>query len=200
MMTHAAGIDVSLETSCVCILDTSGRVVRELTVASEPEALVTALVGTGLASARAGLEAGPLSQWLHARLTRAGLPVLLIATPRLRAAPKTMPVKTDRNDARAIAQGVCTGRLRAVCVRSILSQEVRGLFGARKLPVGKVRDPDNAIRALLRSFGLKLGKIGERVLPNAPANCSRDVRHWRRFSPRCLRPVPRCAPSRSAGV
>src|SRR3954453_789868 len=88
-MTHSAGIDVSLETSCVCIVDASGRVVRELTVESEPEALATTLVGTGLAFARVGLEAGPLSQWLHAGLTRAGLPALLIETRRLPAATKT---------------------------------------------------------------------------------------------------------------
>jgi len=162
-MTHTAGIEVSLETSCVCIVDANGRVVRELTVESEPEALATALVGTGLTFARVGLEAGPLSQWLHAGLTRAGLPALLIETRRLRAARKTMPVKTDRNDARAIAQVVCTGWFRAVHVKSVLSQEVRGLLGARKLLVGKVRDLDNAIRALLRGFGLKVGKVGERA-------------------------------------
>jgi transposase len=148
-MTHTAGIDVSLETSCVCMVDASGRVVREMTVESEPEALATALVGTGLTFARVGLEAGPLSQWRHAGLTRAGLPALLIETRRLRAATKTMPVKTDRNDARAIAQVVRTGWFRAVHVKSVLSQEVRGL--------------DNAIRALLRGFGLKVGKVGERA-------------------------------------
>jgi transposase len=162
-MTHTAGIDVSLETSCVCIVDASGRGVREMTVESEPEALATALVGTGFAFARVGLEAGPLSQWLHAGLMRAGLPALLIETRRLRAATKTMPVKTDRNDARAIAQVVRTGWFRAVHVKSVLSQEARGLLGARKLLVGKVRDLDNAIRALLRGFGLKVGKIGERA-------------------------------------
>ena len=90
-----------------------------------------------------------------------GLPVLLVETRRLRAATKTMPIKTDCNDARAIAQAVRTGRFRAVHVKSVLSQEVHGLLGARKLLAGKVRDIDNAIRALLRGFGLKLGKIGE---------------------------------------
>lgn len=212
-MTHTAGIDVSLETSCVCMVDASGRVVREMTVESEPEALATALVGTGLTFARVGLEAGPLSQWRHAGLTRAGLPALLIETRRLRAATKTMPVKTDRNDARAIAQVVRTGWFRAVHVKSVLSQEVRD--GARKLLVGKVRDLDNAIRALLRGFGLKVGRSANGPLPNAPATWSRDVPHWKRFLPRCSRSAPhfslsatiftdwcwpRCATSRSAGA
>lgn len=162
-MTHFVGIDVSLETSCVCIVDASGRVVRELTAESEPEVLATALLDTKLDFSRVGLEAGPLSQWLHAGLAQAGLPAVLIETRRLRAATKTMPVKTDRNDARAIAQVVRTGWFRAVHVKSVLSQELRGLLGARKLLVGKVRDLDNAVRALLRSFGLKMGQIGERA-------------------------------------
>src|SRR5688500_3479726 len=108
-MTHFVGIDVSLETSSVCIVEATGLTVRELTVDSEPEALAAALLVTGLTFARVGLEAGPLSQWLYAGLTRAGLPAILIETRRLRAATKTMPVKTDRNDARAIAQVVRIG-------------------------------------------------------------------------------------------
>ncbi|WP_267427696.1 IS110 family transposase [Methylobacterium sp. GC_Met_2] len=162
-MTHFVGIDVSLETSCVCIVDASGRVVRELIAESEPEVLATALLDTKLDFSRVGLEAGPMSQWLHAGLAQVGLPAVLIETRRLRAAPKTMPIKTDRNDARAIAQVVRTGWFRAVHVKSVLSQELRGLLGARKLLVGKVRDLDNAVRALLRSFGLKMGQIGERA-------------------------------------
>ena len=58
-MTHSVGIDVSLETSSICIVDQSGRVVRELTAETEPEALAMALLDTGLAFARVGLEAGP---------------------------------------------------------------------------------------------------------------------------------------------
>ena len=170
-MTHFVGIDVSLETSSICVVDATGVVVRELVAESEPEALAAALLGTGLTFTRVGLEAGPLSQWLHAGLTRAGLPALLIETRRLRAATKTMPVKTDRNDARAIAQVVRTGWYRAVHVKSQLSQELRALLTARKLLVGKVRDLDNAVRGLLRGFGLKVGQVGERAF----ADRARDL-------------------------
>jgi transposase len=162
-MTHSVGIDVSLETSSICIVDETGLTVREAIVESEPEALAAALLATNLTFARVGLEAGPLSQWLHAGLTRAGLPAILIETRRLRAATKTMPVKTDRNDARAIAQVVRTGWFRAVHVKSEISQELRALLTARKLLVGKVRDLDNGIRGLLRGFGLKMGHVGERA-------------------------------------
>ena len=72
-MEHYAGIDVSLERSSVCVVDATGRIVREAKVASEPEALVGFFAGLGVAVTRIGLEAGPLSQWLHAGLTGAGL-------------------------------------------------------------------------------------------------------------------------------
>ena len=72
-MEHYAGIDVSLELSSVCVVDATGRILREAKVASEPEALVGFFRQLGLPLVRIGLEAGPLSQWLHAGLTAAGL-------------------------------------------------------------------------------------------------------------------------------
>ena len=72
-MEHYAGIDVSLELSSVCVVDATGRIVREAKVASEPEALIAWFRGLGLEVARVGLEAGPLSQWLYAAMREAGL-------------------------------------------------------------------------------------------------------------------------------
>jgi transposase len=146
-------------------VDAAGAIVREIRAPSEPEALAAALRGTGLPFARVGLEAGPLSQWLHAGLAAAGLPVLLLETRRLRAATRSMPVKTDRGDARAIAQVVRAGWFRVVHVKSALSQEARALLTARKLLVGKLRDLDNGVRGLLRGFGMKVGRAGERAFP-----------------------------------
>src|ERR687891_3006498 len=79
-MEHYAAIDVSLEWSSVCIVDPSGRIVREAKVRSEREAVVAFFQASGLTFARIGLEAGPLSQWLHAGLVEAGVPRLLHQT------------------------------------------------------------------------------------------------------------------------
>ncbi|MBV9116035.1 MAG: hypothetical protein JOY63_01585, partial [Acetobacteraceae bacterium] len=98
-MEHHVGIDVSLELSSLCVLDAAGRVVREAKVASEPEVLVGFLRGLGLAIARVGLEAGPLSQWLHDGLREAGHDVVLLETRHVKAALSAMAVKTDRRDA-----------------------------------------------------------------------------------------------------
>jgi transposase len=100
-MEHYAGIDVSLEQSSVCVVDGTGRIVREAKVASEPEALIRFLGQLGLVVTRIGLEAGPLSQWLHAGLTQAGLEVVLLETRQVKAALSAMVVKTDRRDGRA---------------------------------------------------------------------------------------------------
>ena len=80
-MEHYAGIDVSLETASVCVVDASGRIVREAKVASEPEALITWFGKLGVEVSRIGLEAGPLSQWLYAGMREVGLAVELLENP-----------------------------------------------------------------------------------------------------------------------
>jgi transposase len=97
---HFAGIDVSLKASSICVVDAAGRIVREAKVASEPEALIAWFRRLGLAVTRIGLEAGPLSQWLHAGLTEAKFEAVLLETRHVKAALSAMVVKTDRTDAR----------------------------------------------------------------------------------------------------
>src|SRR3954452_424223 len=103
-MDHYAGIDVSLECSSVCVVDATGKIIREGKVASEPEALIAWFGAHGVPLARIGLEAGPLSQWLYAAMRAAELAVELLETRHVRRALETMLVKSDRNDAREIAQ------------------------------------------------------------------------------------------------
>ena len=122
-MEYYAGIDVSLESASVCVLDATGRIVREAKVASEPEVVIAWFRGLGLAVARIGLEAGPLSQWLYVGIREAGLTVELFETRHVRDAFKAMPVKTDRNDARGIAQLMRLGWFRPVHCKSLPAQE-----------------------------------------------------------------------------
>src|SRR6202790_5359192 len=149
-MEHYAGIDVSLECSSVCVVDAGGKIVREAKVASEPEALIAWFGGLGLALARIGLEAGPLSQWLYAALRGAGLAVELLETRHVRKAFEAMPVKSDRNDARGIAQLMRLGWFRPVHCKSMGAQETRSLLTARKLVQSKLRDLENSLRGILR--------------------------------------------------
>jgi transposase len=161
-MDYYAGIDVSLECSSVCVVDASGRIVREGKVASEPEALIAWFGALGYGLTRIGLEAGPLSQWLYAGMMKAGLAVELLETRHVRDAFKAMPVKSDRNDARGIAQLMRLGWFRPVHCKSVGAQETRAMLTARKLVQSKLRDIENSLRGILRGFGLKVGETTER--------------------------------------
>src|ERR687885_1858133 len=158
---HYAGIDVSLERSSVCVVDGAGKIVREAKVPSEPEALVAFFGRLGLPLTRVGLEAGPLSQWLHAGLTGAGFEAVLLETRHVKAALSAMVVKTDRNDARGIAQLLRMGWYRPVHRKSPPAQEVRALLVGRKLLQAKLRDVELSIRGILRGFGLKVGEVSK---------------------------------------
>jgi transposase len=160
-MDHYAGIDVSLECSSVCVVDASGKIVREAKVASEPEALIAWFASLGFGLERIGLEAGPLSQWLFAAMRGAELAVELLETRHVRKAFEAMPVKSDRNDARGIAQLMRLGWFRPVHCKSMSAQETRTLLTARKLVQSKLRDVENSLRGILRGFGLKVGKTTE---------------------------------------
>src|SRR6058998_3205646 len=156
-MERYAGIDVSLEFSSVCVVDAAGKIIREARVVSEPSSLIAWFAAFGMDVARIGLEAGPLSQWLFAEMKAAGLPVELIETRHVRAAFKAMPVKTDRTDARGIAQLMRLGWFRAVHCKSLPAQEVRALLTTRKLLQAKRHDVEMSLRGVLRGFGLKVG-------------------------------------------
>jgi transposase len=161
-MDHYAGIDVSLELSSVCVVDASGKIIREDKVASDPAALLAWFGLLGFDLARIGLEAGPLSQWLYAAMREAGLAVELLETRHVRDAFKAMPVKSDRNDARGIAQLMRLGWFRPVHCKSLAAQELRAMLTARKLMQSKLRDIENSLRGILRGFGLKVGKTTAR--------------------------------------
>src|SRR4028119_1519213 len=160
-MDHYVGIDVSLELSSVCILDAAGQIVKEAKVASQPEALTPFLTRLGLPLTRVGLEAGPLSQWLHAALVKAGFEVVLLETRHVKAALSAMTVKTDRRDARGIAHLLRMGCYRPVHCKALVSQEVRALLTARKLLQSKLIDVELGLRGVLRGFGLRIGRISK---------------------------------------
>src|SRR5260370_10484091 len=103
-MDHFAGLDVSVKDTSVCIVDGTGKIVREVKVASEPGVLLAVLTQAAYRFKRIGLEAGPLSQWLFSALGEANLPVICVETRHMRAVLQAQINKTDRNDARGIAQ------------------------------------------------------------------------------------------------
>ncbi len=159
-MEHFAGLDVSVKETSVCIVDGTGKIVREVKVASEPEALLPVLTNPSYHFKRIGLEAGPLSQWLFSALAEAGLPAICVETRHMRAVLKAQINKTDRNDARGMAQMMRAGLYRPVHVKTLRSQKHRMLLTHRKLLQSKAISIDNDLRGTLRNFGLKVGMVG----------------------------------------
>jgi transposase len=162
---YFAGLDVSLEETAICIVDDAGMIVREARAASEPELLVAFFEACGMKIERAGLEACSLTAWLHGGLTEAGIPAICIEARQAKAAMGAMPNKTDRNDARGIAQIMRTGWYRAVHVKSPPCRSWRALLTARRMVLNKRRDVENGIRALLREVGLKVGTPSRKDFP-----------------------------------
>jgi transposase len=159
-MDHFAGLDVSVKDTSVCIVDGAGKIVREVKVASEPDSLLRVLSNPAYCFKRIGLEAGPLSQWLFSALAEADLPVVCVETRHMRAVLKAQINKTDRNDARGIAQMMRVGLYRPVHVKTLRSQKLRMLLTHRKLLQAKAIAIENDLRATLRNFGLKVGVVG----------------------------------------
>src|ERR1700745_3798136 len=159
-LDHFGGSDVSVKETSICIVDDTGRIVKEVKVASEPAALLKVLGNPTYRFKRIGLEAGPLSQWLFSVLAEAELPVICVETRHMQAVLKALINKTDRNDARGIAQMIRVGLYRPVHVKTLRSQKLRMLLTHRKLLQSKAIAIENDLRGTLRNFGLKVGTAG----------------------------------------
>ncbi|WP_026186977.1 IS110 family transposase [Ensifer sp. BR816] len=159
-MKHYAGLDVSVKETSVCIADASGKICWEKRVVSHPEDLIAILSDPALNLERVGLEAGPMSQWLFEGLAKAGFPVFCIETRHTKAFLKASQTnKSDRNDARGIAQMMRVGLFKNVHVKTLTSQKRRALLTARSLLQEKAIALENDMRGLLRNFGLKVGVV-----------------------------------------
>src|SRR5215207_3665847 len=151
-----AALDVSLETTTICIMSSDGTITKEAVVATEPDSIAICLGDDLTRIERIGLEAGRLSEWLVRELSVLGIVVTLLETRQVRAALSAMIIKTDRKDARGMAHLLRTGWFRPVHVKSLSAREQRAMLSARSTLVARLKDIENSVRGLLRGFGLRL--------------------------------------------
>lgn len=176
-MTYYTALDVSLRSVSICVVDDKGMVAHEAKVAADVDTIVTHLRAFSTEITTVGFEAGALSQYLSHGLTAAGFEVICMEARQVSTTLSAMRNKTDRNDARGIAQILRTGWYRRVHVKSVASHELRVLLSSRKAILSKCVDLENELRGLLRVFGIRLpSRVGHasfddlarKLLPSKP--------------------------------
>ena len=155
-MTYYVGLDVALRSVSACVIDDQGEIIKEAKLDSEVEAIVTWLAPIRHGIEIVGLEAGTLTQYLTYGFQAAGYPIVCMEARGVHAALQAMRNKTDKNDARGIAQILRTGWYRSVHVKSIESHHTRALLSSRKAVLNKCIDLENEVRGLFKVFGIKL--------------------------------------------
>jgi transposase len=164
-MKQYVGLDVSMEESSICVLDGGGASIFEGSARSRPEDLIRLLRAKAPHAERIALETGSLSSWLWHELSAAGLPVVCLDARHAKAALSMRVNKTDRNDARGLADLIRMGWYREAKVKSMESRQIRAVLAARAKLINLRRDLENQMRGLLKSLGLIIGKVGVRLLP-----------------------------------
>ena len=157
-MEHYVGLDVSLKLTAICIVDRTGKIVREGVVTSDPETIAAFIKSHAPHVVRVGLETGATSTWLWTELNKMGLPIICIDARHAKAALKMQINKSDRNDAVGIARIMQCGWYKEVRVKDLNSHAIKALLISRALLVKIKRDIENQIRGLLKNLGLVIGR------------------------------------------
>jgi transposase len=158
-MEQYVGLDVSLKETSICVVDALGKIVREGKVASDVDAIASFIARHAPSAERIGLETGPLSTWLWHGLRERGLPAVCVCARHAKPFLRTQLNKTDRNDARGLAQLMRFGSFKEVHVKGLDTHAARATLTARALLVKMRRDVENQLRGLLKTFGVKLGQV-----------------------------------------
>lgn len=158
-MSHYVGLDVSQDLTAICVVDEQGTIAHECAVSTEPAAITAYLHSLELSFHRVGLETGPFTHWLFHALCEAGFPTVCLEARHAHAVMKAQLVKTDKNDARGLAQMVRTGWFKSVHIKSAESQKIRVLLNNRSCLNSKRIDIENQIKGTLKVFGHKTGKV-----------------------------------------
>ena len=185
-MKYFTGIDVSLRLVSICVIDEAGAVQHETKVAAEVELIVDCLRRFSAEIKQVGFEAGTLTQYLTYGLQAAGFEVICLEARQVAATLAAMRNKTDRNDARGLAQILRSGWYRRVHVKSLESHQVRALLTSRKAILNKCIDLENELRGLLKIFGVRLApRVGHGSFDQQRAVPLRLMRCWRERWCRC---------------
>lgn len=157
-MKYYVGLDISNIDTSICIVDEDGNIVKEAKVLTDPDSIHSYFKKTGLKFEKIGFETGALSNWLYTKLKASGWSVICIDSRFMSAILSTNVNKTDRNDARSIANAIRCKNYKEVHIKSLESIKTNCLLTSRKSLVKQKLQLNNVIRGSLKTFGIKLPK------------------------------------------
>jgi transposase len=155
-MTNYAGLDVSLRSTNICVVDDQGELLAEGKTDADVADIVVFLDGLDVEISEVGLEAGTLTQYLTYGLQFAGFNVICMEARQVKSALSAMRNKTDKHDARGIAQLLRSGWYSRVHIKSMESHRVRALLTSRRAVLAKCIDLEQEIRGIFKVYGIKL--------------------------------------------
>lgn len=158
-MRYFIGLDVSMKETSVCIVDENDKIIREASVDTEPWAIHAYIKKTGLTIEKIALESGSLTHWLVDNLCKLGLPAIAVCSRQMEKILSTRINKTDRNDARGIAQALRAGFYREVHHKSQEAVEIKVLIATRRVLIKQRNQLKGSVRGLLKTYGIRIGTV-----------------------------------------
>lgn len=165
-MKYYAGLDVSMKETSIAISNESGKIVLETICVTEPEAIAKALNDSGFVLEKIGLESGCISFWLIDELKKLGLTGICIESKQMATLIALNVNKTDRNDARQIAQAMRCNLYKEVHLKTKESVEIGLQMGTRRTLIEIRTKLKNSIRGFLKAYGIRLGTISHNKFPS----------------------------------
>jgi transposase len=160
-MKYYAGLDVSMKETFLCIVDEKGKKYYETSLSTDPSLIANFIHGLDVPIELAGIESGSLSHWLTEELQRLDVPAQCIDARHIAAILSVNINKTDKNDARGIADAMRCGLFKEVSVKSKDHIAMCTLLNSRRQLVDQRVQLSGCIRGLLKPYGIRLGAISK---------------------------------------
>ena len=159
-MSHYVGLDVSVKSVSICIVDAEGVVLARGETTSDPDEIAAFVEEHAASPERVVHESGILAIWLTRELEKRGLPIICIDARLAHKALSGRINKSDLGDAEGLAHLARTGWFSRVHIRSEPSERVRVLIGTRERLIRMRKDLEAHVRGVLKVFGICMGTVG----------------------------------------
>lgn len=173
-MRYYTGLDVSMKTTSICIVDENSKIVFQDTVETDPTAITSTLENTRLPIIKVALESGSISHWLIKSLKKRGLPVVCVDSRKMSKILSIKINKTDKNDAFLIAEALRSGFYSEVVEKSQDLAEMQILLNSRRTLLNILVKLKNTVRGYLKTYGIRLGTVSHSKFGIVVFECLKD--------------------------